>query len=42
MNLKELIDEIYNSNMDSEAKAEVFDIIAAYQRETRESWESED
>lgn len=42
MTLKELTNAVYNSNMEEEAKAEVSDIIAAYQRQHGESWEKED
>ena len=41
MTLKELLDAVYNSNIENEAQAELGDIISAYQGMTDEPWEGE-
>ena len=41
MNLKELLDAVYASNMEGEAQAEISDIISAYQGLTGEPYEEE-
>lgn len=42
MTLKELLDAAYNSDMEEEVKAEISDIISAYQRQNGEEWDKKD